>query len=383
MENKKVGYIPRYIERHLLKDLARKMVFVAGPRQVGKTTMAKVLCAAGGAEVSTRYLDWDDPRDRENILLERFPTGPGLIVLDEIHKFKRWRQVLKGLFDKRGDELQILVTGSARLDYCRKGGDSLQGRYCFCRLFPFSVAETALPPSEALNRLLKYGGFPEPFLLASERETRRWSRAYRSRVVREDLRDLENVRDIDLIERMALRLPDLVGSPLSLNSIREDLQVFHQSVSRWMTMLENLYVFFRIYPYGAPNIRAVKKEAKHYHWDWTIVKDEAARFENLVACQLMKWCCFFQDTEGRDLDLRYFRDIDKREVDFVLVEETKPVHLIECKLNDMKPSNGLKYLKRHFPQVPATQLVLDSDVDVITKEGIRICSASRFLEGLT
>ena len=382
IDPKKDGYIPRYIEGHVKEDLRKKMVFVAGPRQVGKTTLARALCVGRGMEVTERYLNWDDPKDRENIMLERFPAEPGLLILDEIHKFKRWRQVVKGLFDKRGGELQILVTGSARLDYYRKGGDSLQGRYYFYRLFPLSVDELEIPSSAAFSRLLTYGGFPEPFLLGSEVETRRWSRLYRSRIVREDLRDLENVREIDMVEEMVLRLPDLVGSPLSLNSIREDLQVSHQSVSRWISILENLYYLFRIYPFGAPKIRAVKKEAKHYHWDWTVVNDEGARFENLVACHLMKWCCFFQDTEGRELELRYFRDVDKREVDFVLMEDSKPIHFIECKLNDMKPSGALRYLKRHFPQVPATQVVRDSQEDLLTKEGVRVCAAHRFLTNM-
>ena len=379
VEPKKEAYLPRYIEKHVKKDLARKMVFVAGPRQVGKTTLAKALCTTFGVDISKRYLNWDDPKDRENIMLERFPAEPGLLVLDEVHKFKRWRQVVKGLYDKRGEALQILVTGSARLDYYRKGGDSLQGRYYFYRLFPLSVGELNIPPSEAIRRLLRYGGFPEPFLVSSEIETRRWSRAYRSRIVREELRDLESVRDIDAVEEMVLRLPDLVGSPLSLNSLREDLGVSHQSVSRWIAVLENLYALFRIYPFGAPKIRAVKKEAKHYHWDWTLVKDLGARFENLVACHLMKWCCFLQDTEGKEVELRYFRDIDKREVDFVLLEESKPIHFIECKSGEMRPSNGLRYIKKRFPQVPATQIVLDLDDDLMTKDGIRICSAHRFL----
>ncbi len=379
MHDKIFEYIPRYIETSVRADNRRKMVFVAGPRQVGKTTLAKHLCELSGADVSVRYLNWDDPVDRENIMRERFPTGPGFLVLDEIHKFHRWRQVVKGLYDKRGEELEILVTGSARLDYYRKGGDSLQGRYYFYRLFPFSVAELKTSAADNIHRLLEYGGFPEPFLAGSDKETRRWSREYRSRLVREDLRDLERVYQVDKIELLALRLPDLVGSPLSLNSLREDLQVSHQSVSRWVTMLENLYYVFRIYPFGAPKIRAVKKEAKHYHWDWAIVKDEGAKFENLVACHLMKWVCFLQDTEGRDIELRYFRDVDKREVDFVLVENGRPHHFIECKVAGINVDTNLKYLKKRFPEVTATQVVLDLDTDVINKEGIRICPAHVFL----
>jgi predicted AAA+ superfamily ATPase len=382
MEVKLVDYLPRYIEKNVSDDLERKMVFVGGPRQTGKTTMAKQLCHEAGFDTKSRYLNWDAPEDRENILVERFPTGPGYLVLDEIHKYSRWRQVVKGLYDKRGDELHILVTGSARLDYYRRGGDSLQGRYHFFRLFPLTYAELAMPAPSTLRDLLVYGGFPEPFMLQSETQSKRWSREYRSRIVREELADLENVRDLGIIEKMALRLPELVGSPLSINALREDLQVSHQSVSRWIGMLENLYMLFRIYPFGASRIRAVKKEPKHYHLDWTVVKDTGKRFENLVACHLLKWCFFLQDTEGRDIELRYFRDVDRREVDFVIVEDGNPVHFIECKKSGKNISRSLNYLKVRFPSVQATQVSLENDMDLITKEGIRLCSAHLFLSDL-
>jgi uncharacterized protein len=383
MEIKKVAeHITRYIEQPVTEDVKRKMVFIGGPRQSGKTTLAKHLCERAGFDVKKRYLTWDDAGDRENMIRERFPAGSGFLILDEIHKYSRWRQVVKGLFDKRGDELQILVTGSARLDYYRRGGDSLQGRYHFYRLFPLSCAELGVFTHSTVQDLLVYGGFPEPFLLQSEKESRRWSREYRSRVIQGDLSDLEQVQDVGMIERMVIRLPDLVGSPLSLNALREDLQVSHQSVTRWMGMLENLYMVFRIYPFGAPKIRAVKKESKHYHLDWTVVLDMGLRFENLVACHLLKWIFFLQDTEGRDIELRYFRDIDKREVDFVIVEEGTPAQFIECKTSGKTPSPSLRYLKARFPPVPAIQLVLDEDMDLMTKEGIRICSSHLFLKDL-
>lgn len=374
-----VEYISRYIERSVKKDLRRKMVFIGGPRQAGKTTLAKYLCQQAGCDLQSRYLNWDSAEDREKIIRETFPSGPGILILDEIHKYSRWRQVVKGLFDKRGDELQILVTGSARLDHYRRGGDSLQGRYHFYRLLPLTCAELGAADASAVEELLTFGGFPESFILKSERETRRWSREYRSRVIQGDLSDLENVQDLGIIENLVLRLPDLVGSPLSLNALREDLQVSHQSVSRWVSMLENLYMIFRIYPFGAPKIRAVKKEAKHYHLDWTVIPDKGSRFENLVACHLLKWCFYFQDTQGREIDLRYFRDVDKREVDFVLVEHGKPIQCVECKIAEKDPTRSLRYFKKRFPAMSATQVVLEKDLDVMTKEGIRICSAYRFL----
>lgn len=358
------------------------MAFVSGPRQSGKTMLARQLCQQSGWDVKTRYLNWDSLEDRESIIRERFPSGPGLLILDEIHKYSRWRQVVKGLFDKRGSEVQIIVTGSARLDYYRRGGDSLQGRYHFYRLLPLTCAELGPPAPSTLMDLLTYGGFPEPFLLKSEMESRRWSREYRSRVIYGDLSDMEKVQDLALIERLVIRLPELVGSPLSLNALREDLQVSHQSVSRWLTMLENLYMIFRIYPFGADRVRSVKKEAKDYHLDWTVMADQGPRFENLVACHLLKWCFFLQDTEGRDIEFRYFRDIDKREVDFVIVENHRPIHFIEAKVGEENPTPSLRYLKKKFPGTMATQVIHQKDVDVMTKDGIRVCSAYRFLHEL-
>jgi predicted AAA+ superfamily ATPase len=372
-------YIHRYLEKPLLKDLKRKMAFVGGPRQTGKTSLAKYLLKHRKQDLSTRYLNWDALEDREKIMQEAFPTGRGLLALDEIHKYSRWRQAVKGLYDKRGEDLEILVTGSARLDYYRRGGDSLQGRYHFFHMFPFTLSELTSPKLSTLKDLLIYGGFPEPFLMASERESRRWSREYRFHLVREDLRDLERVQDIDSIEKMVYRLPELVGSPLSLNALREHLQVSHQSVSRWMSMLENLFMIFRVYPFGAPRLRAVKKEAKHYHLDWTLIKDEGLRFENLVACHLLKWCHFIQDTEGFNMELRYFRDVDKREVDFVLLKEGRPFHFVECKKTGKEINPALRYLKLRFPNVRATQISLEREVDLITKDDIRMCSAYKFL----
>jgi len=373
------GYLKRYIEDTIIEDLKQKMVFISGPRQAGKTTLAKNLCSQAGFDLKERYMNWDALKDRENIILEMFPAGQGYLVLDEIHKFSRWRQVVKGLYDKRKEEIQILVTGSARLDYYRRGGDSLQGRYYFHRLLPLTFAELGVHTKDAIKSLMVYGGFPEPFFMQSDKETKRWSRDYKSRLVREDLSDLENIKDLGLVEQLVLRLPDLVGNPLSINALRQDLQVSHQSVSRWITMLENLYMIFRIYPFGAPKIRAVKKEAKHYHFDWTLIKETGKRFENMIACHLLKWCFFMQDTMGREIELRYFRDIDKREVDFVITEDKKPIYFIECKKNDQKISRPLYYLKTRFPDVKAIQVILENDVDLVSKDDIRICSSHRFL----
>ena len=369
----------RYLEKQILEDLNRKMVLLAGPRQCGKTTLAKTLLDSEDAGDGSRYLNWDALEDRDLILQEQFPAGPGLMVLDEIHKYSRWRQVLKGLYDKRKEEIRILVTGSAKLDHYRHGGDSLQGRYHFHRLHPLSFAEIGGSNQSDLNDLLTLGGFPEPFLSGSEKETRRWSREYRSRLVTEDLQDLEQVKDIALVQQLVLRLPQLVASSLSINSLREDLQVAHQTVARWLTILENLYMIFRIYPFGSPSIKAVKKESKHYHLDWTVVNDPGARLENLVACHLLKWCHFMEDTEGRAMELRFYRDTVGREVDFVLLEDERPYQFIECKTSQGRRSPGLAYLKGKYPEVQAVHIDMRTETDTIGNDGIRRLGVSRFL----
>jgi len=367
---------PRYLIPQVRQDLKKKMVFVTGPRQVGKTTLARSL---RGAEAG--YLNWDIAEHRERILRRQLP--PGLLwIFDEIHKYRAWRAFLKGLFDGRRARQRILVTGSARLECYRHGGESLQGRYHLLRLHPFSVAELGLQKPGELHDLLTLGGFPEPYLVGSEVEAKRWSREYRNLLLREEVTSLEQVQDLGTLELLALRLPELVGSPLSINSLREDLQVSHKTTTRWISILERLFAIFRIPPFGAPRIRAVKKEQKHYQFDWTLVPDPGLRFENLVAAHLLKWVHFQQDTQGRDLELRYFRDVDGREVDFVLVERKAPVALVECKWSEGEVHRGLRYLKTRFPGVEAWQITATGQKDYLTPEGIRVCPALVFLKTL-
>lgn len=228
--------------------------------------------------------------------------------------------MVKGLFDKYRDEIQFLVTGSARLDHFRKGGDSLLGRYHYYRLHPLSLTEVSKNPTqEDLKQLLTFSGFPEPFFAKDSTQHRRWQRERIQKVVYEDLRDLETVKEISLIELLVETLPSRVGSPLSLKSLSEDLQVSQQTVARWVSILDNLYLTFRISPFGAPKIRAVKKEQKLYFWDWTQNDNDGAKFENLVASQLLKYCHLVEDTEGHRMELRFIRDTDKREIDFVVL----------------------------------------------------------------
>jgi hypothetical protein len=366
----------RYLEKQVRKDLRQKMVFVGGPRQVGKTTLARGLLRGRKG-----YLNWDIPEHREKILRRELPPGR-LLVLDEVHKYRSWRNYLKGLYDLRGRDLRILVTGSARLDLYRRGGDSLQGRYHFLRLHPLSVAELGMKRQDAIQDLLRLGGFPEPFLRGSETEARRWSREYRTRLVREEVVSLERVQDLGNLELLILRLPGLVGSPLSVNALREDLQLSHKTVEGWIQVLERLYSVFRLPPFGAPKIRAVKKERKHYHFDWSLVPEMPERFENLVASHLLKWVHFEEDTKASGLELRYFRDIDGREIDFVVVEDGRPLHCVECKWSDAEVSKSLKYFRARFPHCAAWQVSATGTKDYRTAEGIRVLPAVKYLADL-
>jgi len=341
----------RYVGEWIQADLQKKLVFLGGPRQVGKTTLAKQILAARGLSEESAYRNWDVLSDRKELLQERLPIQPNLLVLDEVHKFARWRSLVKGFFDKYSPKRTLLVTGSARLDHFRKGGDSLQGRYHYFRLHPLTVPEllTFYPEKFDLERLIHFGGFPEPYFSGSDRDWRRWQLERQARIIHEDLRDLERVQEISKVELLMDALPSRVGSPLSLKSLQEDLMVAHATVARWLEILENLYVCFRISPYGSPKIRAVKKEQKLYLWDWSNIEDAGARFENFVASHLLKYCHFIQDTEGHKMELRYIRDTDKREVDFVVIKNKKPLFAVEAKVSEKALSPHVKYFSERTP----------------------------------
>jgi predicted AAA+ superfamily ATPase len=333
--------ITRYIHSSVKNDLKRKMVFIGGPRQVGKTTFAKSFL-----NHRNQYLSWDDLEDRDVLKKHKIDTNLKVVCLDEIHKYARWRMLLKGLYDKYSEILSIIVTGSARLDHFRKGGDSLAGRYHYYRLHPFSLREidSKLKRSTTLL-LLKFGGFPEPFTLKSENEYRRWQRERLSRVVYQDISDLGTIKELSLIELLVDLLPSRVGSILSIKSLQEDLEVSPNTVSRWIEILEHVYYCYRILPYGPPKIRAVKKSNKLYLWDWGENENAGARFENMVAGHLLKYCHLLEDTEGHKMELRFIRDVDLREIDFVVLKNKKPLFAVECKTGEAHISKHLYYFR--------------------------------------
>jgi len=339
--------LTRYLTEAIRSDLEDKMVFLGGPRQVGKTSLAQSLLPKY-RDGHPAYLNWDDDEHKLRIRGKDWPREQRLIVLDEIHKFKNWRNLIKGFYDTLKNTHRFLITGSARLDHFRRGGDSLLGRYHYYRLHPLSIAELEYSRN-ALGDLLQYGGFPEPFFKKNETVLRRWHQQRLSRVVREDLRDLSSVREIDQIQTLAECLPERVGSPLSVKGLAGDLGVDFKTIKNWLSLLDALYYSFQISPYGAPRIRAVKKEQKLYLWDWSTIVSRGARFENLVASHLLKFCHHEQDTRGHQMDLQFLRDTDKREVDFVVLKNKKPLFAVECKTGEKSLSPHLSYFRDRTP----------------------------------
>lgn len=393
-----VAVIARRISQPLRDDLTRKMVLLSGPRQCGKTTVVRALAK----ERRGLYLNWDDPADRRLIQTTGFDLDAPMWAFDELHKFRRWRNFLKGLYDTHHDDHEILVTGSARLELYGRGGDSLQGRYFAHHLHPFTASEIArralvpldeLPAlprepvsNDVLDALLAFGGFPEPFLGASAKEAARWRLGYAARLVQEDVRDLERIREIERVELLYERLGAVAGSVLSINSLREDLEVAFETVRSWIAVLEKLDAVFRIPPYGPPRIKSVKKEQKLYFWDSARAESEAARFENLIALHLLRLVHWARDVDGEKLELRYFRTRMGHEVDFVLLRSGKPWLAIEAKLAEQPFDGGLRYLLERVAIPFAFQVHLrggrERRVEDIGTSRIRHVSAARLLANL-
>ena len=271
-------YRKRYLDKNIKTFLKDRMVFVGGPRQVGKTSLCLQFLSPKHIS-NPGYLNWDDLKSRELIRKREFPVKAQALLFDEIHKFKNWRSLMKGLYDKHRHKYKILVTGSARLDHYRKGGDSLFGRYFYLRLHPFSVHELSLSNQRQVRDLLKFGGFPEPFLKGEEKYLKMWHRERTYRIINDDIRDLNHIKEISNIELLADALISRTGSPLSINNLSHDIGVHHQTLSRWIDILDSLYYSYRISPFGSPKIRAVKKEQKLYLWDWSSIEEKSFQFE--------------------------------------------------------------------------------------------------------
>ncbi len=358
-----------HLERH------RQMAWVSGPRQVGKTTSCR--------SISDSYLNWDNADDRRQLLhgplalatalhLDQLTSRTPVAVLDELHKYPKWKGLLKGFFDTYGDRVRLIVTGSSRLNIFRRGSDSLMGRYLLYRMHPLSVAEslrTSLPDKEIQppkevstsdwEALWEHGGFPEPFFHRDSRFTRRWRSLRQEQLSREDLRDVARVSDLGTMETLMQILAERSSQQLIYSSLAQEIQVAVDTVKRWVDLLARLHYGFMVRPWFTNVTKALRKEPKWFQRDWSGLADDGARGETFVACHLLKAVEGWTDLGFGDFELRYLRDKQKREVDFLVVRDRKPWFLVEVKLGDINLSPALAYFQQQTKAAHAFQVVMN------------------------
>ena len=370
----------RYSEGPINKDLKEKIVILSGPRQVGKTTLSQQLSP------SFVYLNFDSSSDRNITRKQEWDRDVQLVIFDELHKMKNWKSWIKGVYDTEGIPPSLLITGSARIETARKGGDSLAGRFFSHRLHPLSVKEICQylneDPKNALDKLINLGGFPEPYLKGKESYAKRWRRTHIDTIIRQDLIDLERVRDVRSIEILIDLLKMRVGSATSYSSLAEDLQVSSHSVKHWLQILENLYVIFPVRPYHKNIARSILKEPKYYFYDTGAVEGGiGAKLENVFALSLLKELHFLEDTTGSKVSLHYLRDKLKNEVDFLVVIDEKPVLMIEVKVSDDSFSKSLFRFQHFLEQTKSLQVVYNLDRKKSSK-GVKMLPAHEFLANI-
>ncbi len=360
----------------------KQTVFIPGPRQAGKTTFAKMIARTWK---NSLYFDWDILEDKARLLensyffeeVERQDPSTPLVILDELQKYKDWKNYLKGVIDRFEQAYTFLVTGSGRLDLYRKGGDSLAGRYLLFHLWPLTLSELGgegLPPGELLadpfrivdgggsrcrriwDDLFTLSGFPEPFLAGRETSYRRWSNIYMKQLVREEIRDFAAIRSVSTVESLAVLLAASVGSLLSVPSLSRTLRVSYNTVQNWISLFEYVYLVFTVPPFARRISRAIQKARKVYFWNHPLIRDRAAQFENMVACELFRSVTNWTEHGLGDYALRYIRDKEGREVDFLITADGEAKLLVEAKLSQKTPDPSLCRFQEALG-VPAVQLV--------------------------
>jgi len=369
----------RYLEKHIQKDLKKKIVLLTGPRQTGKTTLAKMLTQ------KFDYFNFDNAEHRLSLLEKSWDRSKSLIIFDELHKLKNWKSWLKGVYDTEEIPPSIIVTGSAKLDTFRKVGDSLAGRYFQFRLHPLDLKEIkrVLKPQKLeaeLDKLLSVGGFPEPYLDGNPVYYNRWKRSHLDIILKQDLIDLENVQQITSIETLIQLLKKRVGSPISYNSLGEDLQCSDKSVKRWLTLLEHMYIVFSVRPFHKNIARSLLKSPKYYFYDTGQVPEKAGmKIENMVACSLLKEMHFREDCFGERWHLHYLKNKDGKEVDFLTTRDEQPVQMIEVKWSDENRSSNFAVFDKYMEKTKKTQLVKELKREKTYPDGSEIRVAHKWL----
>lgn len=354
----------------------RQIAFVSGPRQVGKTTTCRALSSA--------YLNWDHLADRRLILrgaqevaqhvgLNQLQEQPPLIVFDELHKYRRWTNFLKGFFDVYGAVARVIVTGSSRLDITRRGSDSLMGRYFPFRMHPWTVGEairTGLPderlvrppmtiPDADWQALWEHGGFPEPFLHRDARFTRRWRALRQEQLTRGDLREVARLQDLGQMEALVAVLAERSAGQLVYANLAGEIDVHQETAKRWVDLLGRLHHGFLVRPWFSNVTKALRKEPKWFLRDWSGIEDPGARAETFVACHLLKAVECWTDLGLGEFELRYLRDKLKREVDLLVVRDRKPWMLVEVKTSDTRLSPALAHFQTQTGASHAFQVVMN------------------------
>ena len=405
----KIAMIERALSNLIEKDSnLRQMSFIAGPRQIGKTTLAKELLDKHNC--SEFYFNWDLTSTRASYRENSYFYSDNIgnrkkiwLCFDEIHKLRKWKNILKEHFDKNEERIKTIITGSARLDLFRKSGDSLAGRYFLYHLLPLTLQEVSgnkkktiekpalaidfiesrlskkVGTKIAIDQLLKFSGFPEPFKIASDDFHTKWKKSYVDRLIYEDLRELSQIQDLEKTALLIDLLPERIGSLLSINSLSEDLEVNFRTAKNYLKALELTYILFFIKPYTKNISRAVRKEQKVYFFDWTRVKDESAKFENYIACELISLISFWNDAGYGYYDLNFVRTKDGKETDFLIIKDKKPWILIETKLSLKEISSHHVTQAKHLGNIPIIQLINEKDVVKRLGKDLFIISADRFL----
>ncbi len=369
----------RYQKKAILKDLQKKMVLLAGPRQSGKTTLAKVIAQEFPTSL---YLSYDRLADRKIILQESWLPSTDLLIFDEIHKMDNWKNYLKGIFDTKPPHQKILVTGSARLEVFNQVGDSLAGRYFLHRLFPLSPSECDKENTPyTLNRFLERGGFPEPFLTEDLIDANRWRLQYIDSLLRTDVLDFDNIQNLNAIRLVFELLRERVGSPISYTSIAQDVAISPNTVKKYIEILETLYIIFRVTPFSNNIARSLLKEPKIYFFDTGLVMgNEGIKFENFVAGCLLKHAYAKIDYLAQPTSIHYLITKEHHEVDFAIVTEQSIEQIIEVKNSDHQISPGIKFFHQKY-SLAAVQIVKEIKRERVDN-GIEVVEGLRFLKNL-